>query len=422
MRCGEGMRIKLSKANIQKLEPGATRYEVADVESPAFRLRVTPSGVKTFVLLYRNAENKQKRFTIGKYGDLTPELARDIAQTKMAEIKLGGDPAAQKQEIRRQSERDKYSTLGGFVDLKFGPWAQANRKTGAEMALRIKNQFADYLEKPLDEITPWIIEKWRKAKFERGRKPGTINKDIATLKSCLSRAVDWGVIDHHPLARLKLSKQDRSGVVRYLSPGEEKRLRDGMKARDYKIKQERESGNKWRRDRNKPELPSLIDAAFTDHLSPMVLLSLNTGMRRGEVFNLRWSDVDFSNKSLVIHGHSSKSGRSRHVPLNAEALDTLERWRRQQKSLSELVFPGKGGQPFNNVKRSWDALLQAAKIDRFRWHDMRHHFASKLVMASVDLNTVRELLGHSDFKLTMRYAHLAPEHKAAAVAKLVDTK
>ncbi|MCP4091804.1 MAG: site-specific integrase, partial [Gammaproteobacteria bacterium] len=134
------------------------------------------------------------------------------------------------------------------------------------------------------------------------------------------------------------------------------------------------------------------------------------------------SDVDFSNKSLVIHGHSSKSGRSRHVPLNAEALDTLERWRRQQKSLSELVFPGKGGQPFNNVKRSWDALLQAAKIDRFRWHDMRHHFASKLVMASVDLNTVRELLGHSDFKLTMRYAHLAPEHKAAAVAKLVDTK
>ncbi|MCP4095727.1 MAG: integrase arm-type DNA-binding domain-containing protein, partial [Planctomycetaceae bacterium] len=319
------MRIKLSKANIQKLEPGATRYEVADVESPAFRLRVTPSGVKTFVLLYRNAENKQKRFTIGKYGDLTPELARDIAQTKMAEIKLGGDPAAQKQEIRRQSERDKYSTLGGFVDLKFGPWAQANRKTGAEMALRIKNQFADYLEKPLDEITPWIIEKWRKAKFERGRKPGTINKDIATLKSCLSRAVDWGVIDHHPLARLKLSKQDRSGVVRYLSPGEEKRLRDGMKARDYKIKQERESGNKWRRDRNKPEVPSLIDAALTDHVSPMVLLSLNTGMRRGEVFNLRWSDVDFSNKSLVIHGHSSKSGRSRHVPLNAEALDTLER-------------------------------------------------------------------------------------------------
>lgn len=85
---------------------------------------------------------------------------------------------------------------------------------------------------------------------------------------------------------------------------------------------------------------------------------------------------------------------------------------------SGLVFASKNNQPFNNVKRSWSAVLEKANITEFRWHDLRHHFASKLVMAGVDLNTVRELLGHSDIKMTLRYAHLAPEHKINAVRKI----
>lgn len=86
-----------------------------------------------------------------------------------------------------------------------------------------------------------------------------------------------------------------------------------------------------------------------------------------------------------------------------------------------LVFQSiKTGTAFSHVKKSWARVLEKAKIKNFRWHDMRHHFASKLVMAGVDLNTVRELLGHSDIKMTLRYAHLAPEHEANAVAKLVE--
>ncbi|MCG7980296.1 MAG: site-specific integrase [Candidatus Thiodiazotropha endolucinida] len=413
------MRIRFNKSNIKNLEPKSTRYEVADLEIPALRLRVTPGNIKTFVLLYRNAQNRQKRYTIGKFGDVTPESARITAGTLMAKITLGGDPAAEKQEEKRKGERLKYSTLKGFLENKFRPWAEANRKTGSHMAQRIESAFSEFLDKPLEEISPWLIEKWRKGRFKQGRTVGTVNRDIATLKSCLSRAVDWHVIDENPLRRLKLSREDRQGVVRYLSPDEEKRLLSALNDRDIEIKSKRTSGNKWRRERRRPPLPE-ITSTYSDHLTPMVVLSLNTGMRRGEVFHLQWRDIDFANKTLVVRGEMAKSGKTRHINLNETALSALQAWQRQCAPSNKLVFPGRKGNPLDNIRKSWEGLLERANIQNFRWHDMRHHFASKLVMAGVDLNTVRELLGHADIKMTLRYAHLAPEHKAAAVAKLVE--
>jgi integrase len=86
---------------------------------------------------------------------------------------------------------------------------------------------------------------------------------------------------------------------------------------------------------------------------------------------------------------------------------------------ADVVFPGKNGGPFDNTRKAWDGVLQAAGITHFRWHDLRHTFASKLVMADVPLNTVRELLGHTTPTMTLRYAHLAPDHKAEAVSRLV---
>ena len=159
---------------------------------------------------------------------------------------------------------------------------------------------------------------------------------------------------------------------------------------------------------------------YTDHLTPMVTLALHTGLRRGELFGLQWRDVDLAASRLTVRGDEAKSGQTRHVPLNTIAATALATWRdHEAEDGGRDRLRWRGGRAARGHQEGWAALLTKASIRDFRFHDCRHHFASKLVMAGVDLNTVRELLGHSDFKMTLRYAHLAPEHKAAAVARLV---
>lgn len=192
-----------------------------------------------------------------------------------------------------------------------------------------------------------------------------------------------------------------------------------LDAREERIRAERDSANTWRRERDYPEFPDLRSMPFADYLKPLVLLSLHTGLRRGEAFSLTWADVELDRANLTIQGKTSKSGKTRHVPLNTFILGTLRDWRKQCNG-SALVFPSPTtGKRLDNVNTAWESVLKEAKIDSFRWHDMRHHFASRLVMAGVDINTVRDLLGHGSITMTLRYAHLAPENRAAAVERLV---
>ncbi len=265
-----------------------------------------------------------------------------------------------------------------------------------------------------------LIEKWRTKRINNGITATTVNRDVVILKSALTKAVDWELIAEHPLRKLKPFKTDSAAKIRYLDKHEENRLKESLTLRDGELKDKRDSGNQWRRDRGHDCKPDLRQFIFADYLSPMILVSLNTGLRRGELFSLTWDSVDFERAMLTVTGDTAKSGKTRHVPLNAVALQALQSWKQLNDS-TELVFANaRTGAAFGHVKKSWASILEKADIKSFRWHDMRHHFASKLVMSGVDLNTVRELLGHADIKMTLRYAHLAPEHKANAVAKLVE--
>lgn len=403
------MRAFIGNSLIAKLEPRAKQYDVRDSKLSGFLIRVNPSGKMFYVCQFKRG----RRINLGRVGVLTPAQARDKALSILGDVAKGIDPAD-------TNKKNLGITLEEFINDHYTPWFNEHRKSAVKTLAHIDRCFVrPFSEMPLVEFTPAHIDQWRTQRLKKGVTTETVNRDIATFKAAISKAVLWGLIDTHPLERLKLLKSDRSHKVRYLSSAEEIELREAALAREVQIKSERTSANQWRKERNYKLFPDLNMHQFADHLRPMILLSINTGLRRGEIFSLKWENIDLDHALLTIEGTYAKSGKTRHIPLNSEALQTLKSWR-EQSSMSDLVFPNKDGERFDDIKRGWKKIIEKAKIPNFRWHDLRHHFASRLVMAGVDLNTVRELLGHSDMAMTLRYAHLAPEHKASAVEKLVN--
>lgn len=395
---------------ISRLKPSNKPYDVRDDKLTGFLVRVNVSGKLVFMCEY----TRGKRVTIGKVGVLTPMQARDKAKDILADAIKGIDP-------RQPKKNTTVVNFIAFIENEYTSWVTTHRKNGAATLARIRSCFFKvFKDKKIEEISTLLVEKWRSERVKQGIKHSTINRDIIALKASLSKAVEWGLIKNHPLTGLKLSKLDLNTKIRYLTTEEEEKLRAALDMREQILRRKRKNANEWRLQRNYDLLPSLHNVTFLDHLKPMVLLSMNTGLRRGELFALTWNNVDFSSSTLTVAGEISKSGKTRHIPLNKEALYILKNWQKQTGDNS-LIFPSKEtGSRLNNANKAWKNILKSAEIQNFRWHDMRHHFASKLVMAGVDLNTVRELLGHSDLTMTLRYAHLAPEHKAQAVERLVQ--
>ncbi len=150
-------------------------------------------------------------------------------------------------------------------------------------------------------------------------------------------------------------------------------------------------------------------------MNPINLITaLNTGMRKGEILSLKWSNVDFKNGVIVVEG--TKNGEIRKIPMNQKLTQALQNDKKVSKG--EYVF-SENGKPYQDLKTGWWSALKKAKIEGFRFHDLRHTFGSRLGMAGVDIRTIQELTDHKDIKMTMRYSHPTPEHKKNAV-KMLD--
>ncbi len=415
------MRALIGPELLRKLPK--TNVDIRDVKLTGFVLRCRPTGASYLVQEARGTWR-----TLGTVKKITPEAARQTAQAMLSGITkkaIGlmaddvmlthGAATAQARRDIHHGRRTKRLTWRAYLTDHYEPWASEHLKTGAEMVARLRVTFAEFLDLPLTEFNAFSIERWRTIRKRSGVTAATVNRDLSALRGAFSRAKEWKLITDHPMADVKAAKVDATGIVRYLSPDEETRLRAALTTRDEERRQARETANQWRQTRGYDTFPAF--GVYTDHVHPLVLTALHTGCRRGELFALKWADVDLRAALLTVT--TSKSGKARVIPLNSEIAMVLKVWRPGSVRTDAYVFPGVDGAPLVDVKTAFTEVLKAAKIDGFRFHDLRHHFASRLVQAGIDLNTVRELLGHADLKMTIRYSHLAPEHKAAAVAVLV---
>lgn len=251
---------------------------------------------------------------------------------------------------------------------------QPHRSGGDDDRIQLLSEvFGDV---PAESIRPADIEaKLGAIATERKWKPATQNRHKAVLSLIYRLAVKNGKVTINP-ARLVRRLPEDNQVVRFLTPDEEAELRKVL---------EQKHPERW---------------AF-------IKLALHTGCRAGELKNLRWTEVTDQITLLT-----TKNKTMRHIPLNTDALAALEVLRSFELETGYVC-------PRQHYRVWFEKALLDANIDGFRFHDLRHTFASRCTMAGVDIRTLAQLMGHKTLQMSARYSHLAPQHLADAVSKLV---
>jgi integrase len=410
-------RVTIDRDFMRSLAPSGTHQEYADAALRGLSVRVTPAGSIQYSIRFRRPDGSFSRKRIGVYPVMSAAQAREAARRELEQTPQKQDTPAvveQKKRLRVESVRRAHGcpTLRTFLDGDYTAYLAANEISTANANLT-RSSFEDLLDRGLDELTPWLLESWKARTAKTGVKQKTIANKLHALQGLLRVAITAGHLTDNPAKDVpRNGKADV--VVRYLSADERTRLYAAMEAREEANRDARYRTIAHRRMRKQPAPPSLRHVRYTDHLQPFVIAALNTGMRKGELFALQWADVDLELRTIHVRRAITKDDERRDIPITDELLECLMTWR----LLAHKVFVFGNVEtdaPLTDVSGAWEALLVAAEITRFRFHDCRHDYASRLVAAGVDLNRVRVLLGHSDLKTVLRYAHLAPDHLHDAI-------
>ena len=368
-----GKRMKLTDAAIARLRPGAREYTVWDSRAPGLGVRVRPTGGCSWVLLL-DAGGRTKRVSLG------PVSTKTVAD-------------ARREAFRRQADPQPEMTAGSanpvplFRDFVAGPWKEAyfdrykpsGRETGSRYLGR--QLLPAFGSKPLDRIAPAHVRKW----FDRYSRtaPGGANRALDILQQIMNFAIACGHIETDPARGVRRNR--RPALTRFLSREEVACLHSVLDAQTR-------PGSREQAD--------------------IVRLLLLTGCRRGEITGLRWSEVHDDMLALA----DSKTG-PRTVPLGSGARAILDR---QPRNGSPFVFPSPrdSARPRGPHLPFWYRVRREAGIEDVRLHDLRHTMASHAVMNGVPVPVVSRLLGHSDVRMTLRYAHLADRDIEAAAERV----
>jgi integrase len=281
-----------------------------------------------------------------------------------------------------------------FAYNDFRQWCAVEHRdrpsTNARYMRSIKALSAFFGGRTLGAINSGHVEHYKMYRSQQPRKngrdgrlvtPAAVNRDLAVLRILFNYAIRLGKLTENPVSQIKFFREPQNHI-RVLSPAEEERYL----------------------------------ACAGPLLQDIAVLMLHTGMRPGEIYNLQVHDVDLGLRS--VHVPTGKTANaSRHIPLTRRALDVLAR--RTAEAETEWLFPCPydPNKPIAEARKAHDGAVRRSGIHHFRLYDLRHTALTRMALAGIDLPTLKELAGHSQIQMTMRYVHPTPEHKRRAIEK-----
>lgn len=378
----------LNKKYIDSLKPQDKDYCVWDLAITGFGCKVTPKGRKVFLYLYRNADKKKVRLTLGKYGPITVEMARAKVRSIISKINDGVDIQQEKQQAQTKA---KTSILfKDFWDVFERKHRATNKKTTVNKSRSRVSYILDYFGKmPVGDI-----QRTDMLDFEKYLEKKNVGISVFTkcwkelLSPAFNHAELWGYREENTNPCKKLSRYKSKAIENYLDDSDLARLEHVL---------------------------ADIDCQYPQNKA-LIALSFYTGIRQGQLKSIRWDQVDFKHKIMIFD--QTKTGRNA-LPINPKAEEWFQWVQQFQQPNNPYVFPGKfAGTHMQSSQSLWLKVRKLAKIENKRWHDLRHSFASFALKNGVDLYTVSKLLGHKNITTTTRYAHLELDALKAASNKV----
>lgn len=380
-----------------------------DKEIPSLYLRIrkaSDGGAKSWTLYYTDKETRRRKSYVlegipatSKCWGIAKEKAREALESIHLHNKTPKEILAEQIEKQRQEEainRIRNYKIKDLVPL-YAPFVN-NLRGGTERLCDLRKLGKSVLgRKPVSQLTSMDIIQFIDMESSSGNKKRTINKKITELYGMVNKLHKHGVVSSEyvflPPKPEKLSETDSRFDRRYLQEWERKALVENSK-------------------NMKP-----------DWLHPAIVISLNTGIRPNSLFHLEWRDINWVNRTLFLRAAHMKTKDNWTIPLNNKAYNAFADWQNRhfQSNPEDLVFPNRLGNPV--AKQYWNKyfkkLLQVSCMDTsLGWYNMRHDFASQLVMQGVSLYIVRDLMCHKSITTTHMYAHLAPDNKSSSVQLL----
>ncbi len=373
-------KVKLDSAFVlaARCEEGKRKTDYYDNAVTGFVLECRSTGGKSFYLRY-DSDGRQRAVKLAAFGDAPFAQIRRKAEKLRSEVVMGGDPAAAKADAKAVP---LYSELAAMHMADAELHQRSFSTTEGYMRVHVVPRWGRVR---LTDIDSRSVARWLASKRDEGLAPATVVKIRAIFSRSFELGARWGVAgcDRPNPVRAVESKPVNNARERYVTAEEAVRLIEAARA-----------------SRN-PQLAAIVQ------------LLLLTGMRVSELLSTRWASVDLERRSL--HVPTSKTGRSRHIPLAQAAVDAIAGLPRPEGATYLFPSPADPKKPLGSIKTGWHTARDAAGLPGLRIHDLRHSAASFMVNSGVDLFAVGKVLGHASYQSTQRYSHLANDTLLAAV-------